>query len=165
VAGSIYESTGAAQSGAGYVFVRSAGQWAQQAFLKASNPDRGDQFGSSVAVSGDTLLVGAHHEDSIARGINGNQSDNTAREAGAAYLFTRSGAAWTQQAYIKSSNTEPAFGGEGLFFNDGFGVNVAVSGNTLVVSAPAEASGSPGINGDQTDNSQYAAGAIYIFGM
>jgi hypothetical protein len=68
--------------------VRSGGDWSQQAYLKASNTGAGDWFGYSVAVSGDTVVVGAWEEDSNATGVNGNQADNSAPDAGAAYLFT-----------------------------------------------------------------------------
>jgi hypothetical protein len=157
------ESDGALFSGAVYVFVRSAGQWTQQAFLKASNFEELDEFGGSVAISGDTLVVGAVGEDSIATGVNGNQNDNTARGAGAAYLFTRSGTVWTQQAYLKASNTELAFRTQDGSLNDRFGKSVSVSGSTLVVGAYFEFGGSAGINGNQADNSKSQAGAIYIF--
>ena len=80
---------------------------AQQAYLKASNTDIGDEFGYSVAVSGDTAVVGAPEEASNATGVNGNQGDNSANEAGAAYVFVRSGGIWSQQAYLKASNTTP----------------------------------------------------------
>ncbi len=60
---------------------------AQQAYLKASNTDSGDWFGWSVAVSGDTVVVGAYLEDSNATGVNGNQADNSAGNSGAAYVF------------------------------------------------------------------------------
>ncbi len=63
----------------------------QQAYLKASNTDAGDKFGSAVSVSGDTVVVGASDEDSSATGVNGNQSNNSANRAGAAYVFVRSG--------------------------------------------------------------------------
>ena len=52
-----------------------AGIWSQQAYVKASNTDAGDQFGWSVALSGDTLAVGAHGEDSAGTGIDGDQSN------------------------------------------------------------------------------------------
>ena len=77
----------------------------QQAYLKASNTGAGDYFGWSVAISGDTVVVGAPYEASSATGVNGNQSDNAALTAGAAYVFVRSGGTWTQQAYLKASNT------------------------------------------------------------
>jgi hypothetical protein len=70
------------------------------------------------------------------------------------YVFTRTGTTWSQQAYIKASNT-----GAG----DRFGWKVAVAGNALAVSAPDEDSNSPGINGDQANNSTADAGAVYVF--
>ena len=93
-------------SGAAYVFVRDGTNWSQQAYLKASNTGGADRFGGSVAVSGDTVVVGALGEDSNATGANGNQSDNSAGASGAAYVFVRDGTSWSQQAYLKASNTE-----------------------------------------------------------
>jgi hypothetical protein len=55
--------------------------------MKASNTESLDLFGSSVAVSGDTLAVAAFGEASSATGVNGNQADNGARGAGAVYVF------------------------------------------------------------------------------
>ena len=88
VVGASNEDSQAIQdAGAAYVFVRSGESWSQQAYLKASNTGAGDQFGWSVAMSGDTLVVGAPNEDSQVTGVNGNQSDNSADSAGAAYVF------------------------------------------------------------------------------
>ena len=144
----------AQDAGAVYIFTRTGTTWTQQAYIKASNTQAGDHFGRSVSISGDTLLVGAPDEDSNATGINGNQSDNAALNAGAVYVFTRSGTTWSQQAYIKASNTDS---------NDTFGSSTAISGNSIVVGAPIEASNATGINGNQNDNSIYAAGAAYAF--
>jgi hypothetical protein len=144
----------AADSGAAYVFVRSGTTWTQQAYLKASNTNANDQFGWSVAASGDTVVVGANGEDSNATGVNGNQADNSANFAGAAYVFVRSGTTWSQQAYLKASNTDPG---------DFFGFSVAASGDTVVVGAYLEASNAIGINGNQADNSLSNAGAAYVF--
>ena len=77
---------------------------AQQAYLKASNTGTGDYFGCSVAVSGDTVVVGAFQEDSSTTGVN-STPDEGAVDAGAAYVFVRSGGVWIQQAYLKASNT------------------------------------------------------------
>jgi hypothetical protein len=93
------------QSGAAYVFVRSATSWSQQAYLKASNTGVVDYFGVSVSVSDDAVVVGASLEDSNATGVNGDQNNNSATSAGAAYVFVRSGTNWSQQAYLKASNT------------------------------------------------------------
>ncbi len=127
---------------------------AQQAYLKASNTGANDQFGHSVAVSGDTVVVGAYLEDSSATGVNGNQADNSAFAAGAAYVFDRSGGVWSQQAFLKASNT----GG-----GDNFGFSVAVSGDTVVVGAPLEDSNATDVDGHQADNSASASGAAYVF--
>ncbi len=128
-------NNGASDAGAAYVFTRSGATWTQQAYLKASNTGASDQFGYSVAVAGDTLVVGARFEGSNATGVDGNQADNNALEAGAAYVFTRSGATWSQQAYLKASNT----GG-----GDRFGTSVAVTGDTVVIGALGEASNATG---------------------
>ena len=141
-------------SGAAYVFVRTGTTWTQQAYLKATNPDASDLFGGAVAVSGDTVVVGAYGESSSATGVNGRQDDNSAPFSGAAYVFVRNGTAWTQQGYLKASNTEA---------HDQFGYSVAVSGDTVVVGAQAEASKATGVNGDQSDNSVPIAGAAYVF--
>ena len=141
-------------SGAAYVFTRSGTTWSQQAYLKASNSGAGDQFGFSVALDNDTLVVGAISERSNATGVDGNQADNSANGSGAAYVFTRSGSTWSQQAYLKASNT-------GL--GDQFGEVVAVDGDTVVVGAGAEDSNALGVNGNQVDNSATSAGAAYVF--
>ena len=78
----------AQESGAAYIFVRNGTTWIQQAYLKASNTAYVDDFGYSVAVSGDTVVVGARSEDSNATEVNGDGSDNSASLSGAAYIFT-----------------------------------------------------------------------------
>jgi trimeric autotransporter adhesin len=144
----------ASDAGAVYVFVRSGVTWAHQAYLKASNADPADLFGFSVALSANTLAVGADNEASAARGVDAAQDDNTARGAGAVYVFVRSGVIWTQQGYLKASNT-----GAGDFFGNA----VALSGDTLAVSAYHEASAAIGINGDEADDSATNGGAVYLF--
>jgi hypothetical protein len=68
------------------VFTRSGVAWTQQAYVKASNTDEDDEFGHSVALSGDTLAVGAVEESSNATGVNGDQSSNAAGTSGAVYV-------------------------------------------------------------------------------
>jgi hypothetical protein len=146
--------------GAAYVFVRAGATWSQQAFIKASNTGFNDWFGSRVALSadGNIAAIGASLEDSAAKGINGKQDDESATEAGAVYLFTRTGTTWRQEAYIKGSNTE-AF--------DEFGSSVSLdrTGSMLVVSARGEDSGAKGVGGDEKDNSVDEAGAVYVFSV
>jgi len=122
------------------------------------NTDTEDWFGIRTALSGDgnTLAVTASNEDSAAQGINGKQDDNTASEAGALYLFTRTGTTWRQIAYVKSANNQ-AF--------DEFGNSVAMSrdGRTMAVGARGEDSNARGVNGNAADNSVDEAGAAFVF--
>ena len=177
--GAAFESGGAAgvngnqrdnsvyASGAVYVYVRQGDSWTQQAYVKASNPGQSDHFGSSVALSrdGNTMAIAAHWEASGATGVNGNQNDNSVPQSGAVYVFTRTGTTWTQQAYIKASNTGKA--SEGTLVGDGdqFGFSLTLSGdgNTLAVGAISEDSAAQQINGNQGDDSAQSAGAVYVY--
>jgi hypothetical protein len=76
-----------ADGGAVHVFRRTGTTWQQEAHLKASNAEAEDHFGNAVALSGDTLVIGAASEDSEARGVGGAQTSNTARDSGAIYIF------------------------------------------------------------------------------
>ena len=151
----------ALNAGAVYIFVRNGGAWVQQAYVKPSNTKASYQFGSSLALSndGNTLAVGAVGEASSATGIDGNQQDTSMPGAGAIYVFTRSGSTWSQQAYVKASNTGEKSDG------DQFGYSVALSGdgNTLATGAISERSAATGINGNQADKSADGAGAVYVY--
>jgi hypothetical protein len=145
------------------VFTRAGGTWTRQAYIKTWNAEGGDSWGVSVALSddGNTLALGSIDEDCLCTGVQ--QSDQQAglgdqkadTSAGAAAVFTRSGTTWTQQAYIKSSNSSP---------NDWFGVRLVLSGdgNTLALGAQNEDSGAQGINGRQNDEGADDAGAVYL---
>ena len=111
VVGAFYKNS---QAGAAYVFVRSGTAWSQQAKLTASDGFSFDRFGYSVAISGPTVVVGAYGKNS---------------ETGAAYVFARSGTAWSQQAKLTASDAQS--------FDD-FGYSVAICGSTVVVGAPAK---------------------------
>ncbi len=143
----------AAGAGAAYVFVRDGDTWSQQAFLKASNAQAEDRFGSSVAISGDTIVVGAPRESSNATGINGDQANNEGTYSGAVYVFVRSGNTWSQQAYLKSMNSGPV---------DLFGTDVAIESDTVIVGAPQESSSTRSINGASNENA-LQSGAAYVF--
>jgi trimeric autotransporter adhesin len=145
-------------AGAVYVFVRTATTWTQQANFKASNTGKNDWFGVKVALSGDgrTVAVSATNEDSNAKGIDGAQADDSANEAGAVYLFRRSGTTWSQIAYVKGANTEEF---------DEFGTSVALTrdGSVMAVGARFEDSAAAGVNGNQADNALLDSGAVYVF--
>ena len=147
----------AESAGAVYVFARAGTTWRQQAYIKASNADAGDQFGWSLAFSNDgsTLAIGAQSEGSAATGINGNQEDNSAADAGAAYVFVRRGSTWTQQAYIKASNAQA-----GDRF--GFSMSLTSDGNTLAVGSYDEDGNASGVNGVSNEEAP-GSGAAYVF--
>jgi hypothetical protein len=140
-------------AGAVYVYLANGTNWHQQAYVKASNTHAGDHFGAGVAIEDNALVVGAPNEASASTGINGNEADVSAPGAGAAYSFTRVSLTWSQQAYVKASNTDAG---------DLFGSAVALGKGTLGIGAPGEASSATGINGDESDNSLPGAGAAYV---
>ena len=144
--------------GGAHVFVRAAGKWSQQAYVKAFNPRENDQFGWTVAMSrdGNTIAVGSHLEDSGAKGVNGDQSDASSEDSGAAYVYARTGTTWNPAAYVKASNTKPSAE---------FGISVALNGDgkVLAVGAPREDSAAKGVNGKQEDKSAPSAGAAYVY--
>ncbi|HEY8940446.1 MAG TPA: hypothetical protein VIM59_09660, partial [Cellvibrio sp.] len=164
-------------SGSAYVFARSGTTWSQQAYLKPSTITLAGEFGGDVSVSndGNTIAVGSYREASNSKGVNGDQGDASAESAGAVFVFTRNNSVWTQQSYVKASNTDK---------NDRFGLNVDLSGDgkTLAVGAHREAgrgyasasstSSSQSSSAtssvaegelDQNDNSAEASGAVYLF--
>jgi HJR/Mrr/RecB family endonuclease len=148
----------ASSAGAVYVFRRTAGTWAQEAYVKASNAGTGDEFGARVAISADgsVFVVGAPKEASSATGIGGDQANDVAMDAGAVYVFRRAGAAWSQEAYVKASNAA---------FRDAFGSALALSadGSVLAVGAEGEDSSATGLNGDQSNDATGGSGAAYVF--
>ena len=148
-------------SGAVYVYTRDNKGWKQQAYLKASNTAEGAQFGNSLTLSadGNLLAVGSSGEASSATGINGNQSDRSMPGAGAVYVFARAGAAWSQQAYLKSSNT----GGPDVGYQFGYAVSLSSDGSTLAVSETSDPSNATGINGNQKNTGAPDSGAVFIF--
>jgi len=141
-------NNGCANAGAVYVFVYTGVLWAQQQYIKASNAGSRARFGQSVALAGDTLAVGAYYEESCSAS---DENSIGCPEAGAAYMFLRTGTVWGQQQYIKASNV-----GTG----DVFGVSIALEGNTLAVGAAGEDSCSAL---DENDNACLGAGAVYVF--
>ena len=145
-------------AGAAYVFRQSGGVWRQEAYVKASNTGAYDYFGQDVALSGDgaTLAVGAPFESSSSKGVGGAQDNDLAPASGAVYVFRHSSGVWSQEAYVKASNT-----GEG----DSFGLALALSGSgdVLAVGACAEGSNARGVGGDQNNDDTASSGAVFVF--
>ena len=146
-----------------YVFQRPDGpgsEWVEEAKVVSASTEHGDRFGERVALSadGDTLAVVASEERSAATGVDGDSADNSALEAGAAYVFRRAMGSWTEQAYIKASNTE-------AFDRFGQAIGLSGDGNLLVVGAPHENGEGVGLASDDlaADAPQFQAGAAYVF--
>ena len=130
IVGSISDYDGGANAGSAFVFTRSGTTWSQQAKIQSSDIAAGDKFGSSVSIEGDTVVVGADRE-----GAGGGN-------AGAAYVFTRSGTSWTQAKKLVASDAQAS---------DLLGFSVDISSNTVVAGARGEDTGGSG------------AGAAYTF--
>lgn len=147
-------------SGAAHVFVLGRRGWSEQALLSPTQDPAlalgtaRDGFGASVKIVGDTALIGAFGEDSNAAGINGDQTNASSPNSGAAYLFMRSGKAWGEPVYVKASNTRA---------NDEFGRHTALSSEGFAVGAASEDSGARGTDGNQADASARDSGAVYVF--
>ena len=134
VAGALAEDTGGTTTGSTYVFTRSGTTWSQEAKLQPSDVATGDSSGAQVSISGDgnTLVISSQGDDT---GYTG---------AGAAYIFTRSGTTWSQQAKLVASNP-------GEYDSFGKGVGISTDGNTVLIGAPGE------------DTGVDATGAVYVF--
>lgn len=128
--------TGANNGGAVYIFVRAGTTWTQEAKLVAADKVIGDGFGFSVSLSSDgtRVVIGAPEADPS------NMSD-----AGAAYVFTRYGSTWTQEAKLLANDKAAG---------DKFGVSVSISGNSNKVLVGANAA---------SPNTVSAAGAGYVY--
>ena len=140
VVGRTFRDGDATDSGSAYVFVEPGGGWTgsltEDAKLTASDGVARDQFGSSVAISGDTVVVGAFGDDD-----NGNST-----LTGSVYVFVEPGGGWAGSLTEDAKLT--AFDGAA---GDQFGRSVAVSGDTVVV----------GVHGDDDNGSN--SGSAYVF--
>ncbi len=130
VIGAYYDDDAGDDSGSAYVFVRNGSSWSQQAKLTASDARLNDLFGKSVAVDGDTVVIGA------------DRDDDAGLSSGSAYVFVRNGSSWSQQAKLTASDAAKA---------DHFGVSVAVNGDTAVIGVTAD------------DDDGLSSGSAYVF--
>lgn len=130
VVGAFKDDDGGANAGSVYMFARTGTTWVQQAKLLAGDPAPQDNFGRAVAISGDTVVVGAFLDD------------DGGSNAGSAYVFSRVGGLWTQQAKLTAADRASG---------DGFGISVAIDGDLAVIGA------------DQDDDGGSNSGSAYIF--
>lgn len=130
VVGAEWDADNGEKSGSAYVFIRSGTTWSQQAKLLPADGTPEDLFGHAVSMNGDTVVIGAYEDDA-----NGNSS-------GSAYIFSRSGATWTQQQKLLAVD-DPV--------NKVFGASVSVSNTIILIGAYGDDENAP------------TAGAAYVF--
>ena len=118
-------------SGAAYVFRYNGSNWVEEAQLLASDGTTGDLFGTTVAISGDVILIGAQHNDG-----------GCGADAGAAYVFRYDGSGWVEEAKLTASDCAAG---------DRFGIGVTISGGTAVIGA------------DKDDDNGTDSGSAYVF--
>ena len=123
--------------GAAYVFIRSGNSWNQQQKLFTENANDSDNFGVSVALDGNTLIIGADQTDDSCLGTDSN--------CGTAYVFTRSGNNWVQQKMLLAKST----------LSNHFGSSVALDGNTALIGASFDEKSCSGVD--------IRCGAAYVF--
>ena len=121
IVGALGNDDAGTYSGSAYIFKRNDTSWSQQAKITASDGAELDYFGSSVSISGAYAIVGAYGDDD-----DGNSS-------GSAYIFSRTGTAWTEQFKLTASDAE-----SDAELGDLFGVSVSIDGNTAIVGAIAD---------------------------
>ena len=131
IVGAFGEDSGA---GAAYIFTKSNGVWSQHSRLEAEDRQPGDAFGLSVAIDGDTAIIGAAGED-FGENVSGY-------ETGAAYIFTKSNGVWSQHSKLRAEDKQQG---------DQFGNSVAIDGDTVAIGAHNEDTGAGN------------AGAVYVF--
>jgi hypothetical protein len=140
------ENSNGSDAGAVYVLSESGGVWSSPGRIVASNGESYDSFGNSVSLSGDgnTLVVGAYREDGTDNGVSQVPSADQSSDAyGAAYVYSFISETWSEQAYLKSLQTDST---------SAFGISVSTNGESTVVGAYREAVD------DKTE-----AGAAYVF--
>ena len=128
--GAVGDDDNGVDSGSAYVFIRSGSSWTQQAKLLASDGEAGDMFGWSLSLSEETILIGALNDDD--RGV----------KSGSAYVFTRSGSNWMQQAKLHAEDGTS---------HDFFGCSVSLCGDTALI----------GAHGNDEDGAE--SGSAYVF--
>ena len=132
VIGAFLDNDLGSNSGSAYVFEKIGGVWTQSAKLTAADGAEHDQFGFSVAVSGDTAVIGSRNGDGLVA------------NSGSAYVFEKIGALWSQTAKLTAS--------DGAQFDE-FGVSVALSGDTAVIGARND------------DDLGFNSGSAYVFAL
>ena len=154
VIGASGDDDNGADSGSVYVFTKPNGVWSQAAKLTASDGEALDYFGQSVAVSGDTVLVGAYQDDR-----EETVTETELEDSGSVYVFTKPTSVggwgdWDNSTQTdKDGLTAKLTAGADSADDDNFGTSVALDGNTTVIGAP----------GDDDNDNGIDSGSAYVF--
>lgn len=140
--------------GAAYIYRRTGTTWNLEAYVKADFVNTGDEFGASVDVEGDLVVIGAPGEDAAGTLFGGNPGTNYRVDSGAVYAYAYDGSAWSLEEYFKAAGSDAG---------DAFGAALALRNGALLVGAPGVDSGASGVDGDVNDNSTADAGAAFTF--
>ncbi len=147
-------AVGAPGHNAVYIFERIAGVWQQKTRL---SPRGGSvqSFGHQVALDGDSLAISAIDDASCATGVDGDETDTGCTGAGAVFVYALDDTgAWNQSAYVKAAHVRAG---------DGFGAQVALDGDRLIVSAPGTDSCESGLDAELGDSGCEGSGSVHIF--
>jgi trimeric autotransporter adhesin len=161
------EGVNLGRAGGAYVYVETAGSWAQQTLLSPPASDalgtEGDGFGSALSLSsdGNTLAVGAPTDILLSSAIGPAMPNDaglpTSRSVGAVHVFQRSNGEWDPQAYIKATNS-------GTDFQFGSSVSLSSDGSMLAIGAPGESGALQGVHLTHSNEQGIdKAGAVYLF--
>jgi hypothetical protein len=141
-------------SGSVAIYEQSFGYWKEQAVIETTVTDASDSLGYSVALQNDVLIIGAPGEDGAIGGVNGDETDDTLSNAGAAYVFERSAGTWSQAAYLKAPAPSS---------NAACGRSVAIRGDFVAMGCPGDASAGTGVNPPRAGDEVPGSGAVVLF--
>lgn len=154
--GEFYETNEKSGSGRVHIFQRTDSNWTQIQVLDSPYPDSETRFAGALALEGNLLAVGVPMDGSSASGIGGDSTSKNAVRSGAAWIYENVDGTWTQDAYVKASNTHA---------RAEFGAAIAISSGRILVGSPGEKSRGVGVNGDQSPDLIQSPdfGAAYVF--
>ncbi len=158
---------GSQDSGAAYIFDRSGlGTWQQVAYLKGRRQQAGDLFGTSVALGGERIVVGAPRDDSNLLGIwtpgGGGAPNTNAQDSGAVYVFSFT-TNYVEESYLKPAVVDVSTGGQAF---DRLGTSVDISGSFIIAGAPYEDSDQAAANAQPNgapNGNSILSGACYLY--
>lgn len=156
-------------SGSVFVFENAGDGWSESTILAGPNTEELDYFGSGIDISetGEIIAIAAYGERSEAKGVNGNQEDNSKPGSGAAYVFEKMNDEWTFLSYLKPTVSGIQFGKDNYDSVPACPLAISGDGLTIAVGATDDDSDSSGINGDDFQDvlgeNVRETGAVFVY--